>query len=41
MVLIKQSDEVAWWAHIGGVVTGALLILVLRRPGVPLFDRWR
>ena len=41
MVLIKQSDEVAWWAHIGGVVTGALLILVLRRPGVPLFDRRR
>jgi len=41
MVLIKQSDEVAWWAHIGGVVTGALLIVVLRRPGVPLFDRRR
>ena len=41
MVLIKQSDEVAWWAHIGGVVTGALLILFLRRPGVPLFDRRR
>jgi membrane associated rhomboid family serine protease len=41
MVLIKQSDQVAWWAHIGGVVSGALLVLVLRRPGVPLFDRWR
>jgi len=41
MVLLKQSDQVAWWAHIGGVVTGALLILFLRRPGVPLFDRWR
>jgi membrane associated rhomboid family serine protease len=41
MVLIKQSDQVAWWAHIGGVVTGAILILFMRRPGVPLFDRWR
>jgi membrane associated rhomboid family serine protease len=41
MVLLKQSDQVAWWAHIGGVVTGAILILFMRRPGVPLFDRWR
>jgi membrane associated rhomboid family serine protease len=41
MVLLKQSDQVAWWAHIGGVATGALLILFMRRPGVPLFDRGR
>lgn len=33
------DDEVAWWAHVGGIVTGAVLILVLRRRGVPLFDR--
>jgi membrane associated rhomboid family serine protease len=39
MVLINQSDQVAWWAHIGGVVTGAILVLFMRRPGVPLFDR--
>jgi membrane associated rhomboid family serine protease len=39
MVLINQSDQVAWWAHIGGMVAGAVLILFLRRPGVPLFDR--
>ncbi len=30
---------VAWWAHVGGIATGALLVLVLRRDGVPLFDR--
>jgi membrane associated rhomboid family serine protease len=30
---------VAWWAHIGGLVAGAVLILFMRRPGVPLFDR--
>jgi membrane associated rhomboid family serine protease len=40
MVLLNQPDQVAWWAHIGGMVTGAILILFMRRPGVPLFDRW-
>ena len=39
MVLINQPDQVAWWAHIGGMVAGAILILFMRRPGVPLFDR--
>lgn len=29
----------AWWAHIGGIVAGALLILVMRRRGVAVFDR--
>lgn len=33
------EDNVAWFAHIGGLLTGAVLVLVLRRPGVPLFDR--
>ena len=40
MVLINQPDQVAWWAHIGGLVAGAVLIVFMRRPGVPLFDRW-
>jgi membrane associated rhomboid family serine protease len=40
MVLLNQSDQVAWWAHIGGMVAGAILIVFMRRPGVPLFDRW-
>jgi membrane associated rhomboid family serine protease len=39
MVLLPQVGPVAWWAHIGGLVAGALLVLVMRRPGVPLFDR--
>jgi membrane associated rhomboid family serine protease len=39
MILVSQPDQIAWWAHIGGIVTGAILILFLRRPGVPLFDR--
>ena len=37
---VSAGDEtVAWRAHIGGIPTGAALILVLRRPGVFLFDR--
>ena len=29
---------VAWWAHIGGFVAGAILIVPFRRRGVPLLD---
>ena len=32
---------VAFWAHIGGFVAGAALILIMRRPGVPLFGAAR
>jgi membrane associated rhomboid family serine protease len=39
MILINQPDQVAWWAHIGGMAAGAVLVLFMRRPGVPLFDR--
>ncbi len=36
--VIKHSGEdVAWWAHIGGLGAGALLILVMRKPGIELF----
>jgi len=38
MLLVPNVGPVAWWAHIGGIVTGAMLILFMRRPGVPLFD---
>jgi membrane associated rhomboid family serine protease len=39
MIAVAPVDRVAWWAHVGGMVAGALLIVFLRRPGVPLFDR--
>lgn len=39
MVAMPQTDNVAWWAHIGGLVAGAVLVLVMRRPGVQLFGR--
>jgi membrane associated rhomboid family serine protease len=39
MVLTPQVGPTAWWAHIGGLLAGAVLIPFMRRPGVPLFDR--
>ena len=39
MVLLPQVGPVAWWAHIGGLIAGAVLVVFLRRPGVPLFDK--
>jgi len=37
--LTVHGDGVAWWAHVGGLAAGGTLILLLRRPGVALFDR--
>jgi membrane associated rhomboid family serine protease len=39
MVLVPDVGPVAWWAHIGGLIAGAVLVLFLRRPGVSLFDK--
>ena len=39
MIAVSDASPTAWWAHIGGLLAGAALILVLRRPGVPLFDK--
>ncbi|MBL8567323.1 MAG: rhomboid family intramembrane serine protease [Hyphomicrobiaceae bacterium] len=39
MVMLPQTDQVAWWAHIGGLVAGAVLVIFMRRPGVRLFNR--
>jgi membrane associated rhomboid family serine protease len=39
LAVSTSEDLVAWWAHIGGLVVGALLIVPLRRPGVALLDR--
>ncbi|MTI44023.1 membrane associated rhomboid family serine protease [Roseibium hamelinense] len=37
--VFTQESQVAWSAHIGGLAAGAILVIFLRRPGVPLFDR--
>ncbi len=33
------DSSVAWWAHIGGLIAGAILVLFMRQRGVPLFAR--
>ena len=37
-VLEHVDDGIAWWTHLGGLSAGAMLILLMRRPGVRLFD---
>jgi membrane associated rhomboid family serine protease len=34
----RAEDNVAYWAHVGGLITGAILFIVMRPPGVRLFD---
>lgn len=38
MLFTDIDGAVSWGAHVGGIVAGALLVLVMRRSGVPLFD---
>ncbi|WP_331372062.1 rhomboid family intramembrane serine protease [Sinorhizobium chiapasense] len=39
MLVVDSGSGVSWSAHVGGIVAGLLLVVVLRRRGVPLFDR--
>ncbi|MCQ2003084.1 rhomboid family intramembrane serine protease [Rhizobium sp. NRK18] len=39
MLLIDNESNVSWGAHAGGILAGAGLVVIMRRPGVPLFDR--
>ena len=34
-VFSLDKSDTAWWAHVGGLAAGALLIVVMRPPGVP------
>ncbi len=40
-LVVHQDAETSYWGHVGGFVAGALLFLVLRRPGVKLFNTFR
>lgn len=37
-IAVQTQNGVGWWAHGGGLIAGALLVLVMRQPGVRLFD---
>lgn len=39
MVIIPQVGPTAWWAHIGGLIAGALLTPLMKNREVPLFGR--
>ncbi|HWU62246.1 MAG TPA: rhomboid family intramembrane serine protease [Ensifer sp.] len=39
MLATDHSGMVSWGAHTGGIVAGALLVIVLKRPTVHLLDR--
>ncbi|THF55041.1 rhomboid family intramembrane serine protease [Ollibium composti] len=38
MFLAGGEDQVSWACHVGGIVAGAVLVLILRRRDVPLED---
>ena len=33
------EDQISWACHVGGIIAGAVLVLILRSRDVPLFDR--
>ncbi|WP_136658410.1 rhomboid family intramembrane serine protease [Nitratireductor sp. XY-223] len=39
MIVIDEEGGVSWAAHIGGIIAGAVLVVVMKRREVPLFDR--
>ena len=38
MFAMGGEDQISWSCHVGGIIAGALLVLVLRSRNVPLFD---
>ncbi|MCC6949575.1 MAG: rhomboid family intramembrane serine protease [Bradyrhizobiaceae bacterium] len=38
-VIVSTDPQTAWWAHVGGILAGAVLVVFLRRPDIPLFAR--
>ncbi len=39
MMVFTTGSQVSWSAHVGGAAVGAVLVVFLRKKGVPLFDR--
>jgi membrane associated rhomboid family serine protease len=39
--LLRTTDDVAYWSHLGGFAAGVVLLLAFRRPDVKLFDTFR
>jgi membrane associated rhomboid family serine protease len=39
MLLLAEKDQISWAAHVGGIIAGAILVVLMRRRDVPLLDR--
>ncbi|TWG95986.1 membrane associated rhomboid family serine protease [Mesorhizobium sp. J18] len=39
MLLFDRENQISWAAHVGGILAGAVLVVILRRRDVPLLDR--
>jgi len=40
-VFSLDKSDTAWWAHVGGLVAGAILVTIMRQAGVVLFECMR
>ncbi len=38
MAYARSVEDVAWWAHVGGFASGLVLVALMKRPGVKLFQ---
>ena len=39
MLFLSFEEQISWAAHVGGILAGSVLVFILKRRGVPLFDR--
>jgi len=39
MLFLDEENQISWAAHVGGIIAGAVLVMILRRRDVPLLDR--
>ena len=39
LAVTSLDPSVAWWAHIGGLIAGAILVIFMRQNGVELFQK--
>lgn len=39
MLALDPRGAISWGAHVGGIIAGLVLVVILRRRDVPLFDR--
>jgi membrane associated rhomboid family serine protease len=40
-VFTLEKSDTAWWAHVGGLIAGAVLVMAIRPAGVVLFECMR